>query len=72
MQLYSFRSTGTQGLHAFTGDRSGERLPTQCGPWTLTGEVLEGRSPPFGLSRSEIEKGIAREGFQLWRTKSGD
>ena len=69
MRLFMFKSEGNRGLHAFTGDPGGEKLPTRHGPWTAVGVVREEKSPPYHMSRDIIEKSITDQGFQLYRTK---
>ncbi|MFZ1882563.1 MAG: hypothetical protein WAU53_02920 [Rhodoplanes sp.] len=69
MRIYVFKSETRKELHAFAGDASGEKLPKQHGPWTVTGVVAEDRAPPHGFSRDAIEKAIDAEGFQLWRVR---
>jgi len=67
MRIYVFKSETRRELHAFAGDPSGSKLPTQHGPWTVTGIVAADRTPPHKFSRAAIEEAIQGEGFQLWR-----
>jgi hypothetical protein len=67
MRIYIFKSETRKVLHAFTGDPTGSKLPQNHGPWTVTGVVGPGRSPPHNFSRDAIEEAIDAEGFQLWR-----
>jgi len=67
MRLYIFKSETAKNLRAFASDQPGSKLPTNHGPWTLTGVVAEGRDPPHKLSRETIEEATDTEGFQLWR-----
>jgi len=69
MRLFMFKSEGNRGLHAFTADPGGEKLPTQHGPWTAVGVVREDKDAPYKMSREVIEKSISDQGFQLYRTK---
>jgi hypothetical protein len=69
MKLFSFTSEHS-GLSAFTDGSSGERLPEKHGPWTPTGVVREDQSPPRGLDRAAIERGVAERGYQLWRRRA--
>jgi len=67
MRIYVFKSETRRELHAFTGDPGGSKLPTQHGPWTVTGIVAADKAPPHKFSRARIEEAIQGEGFQLWR-----
>jgi len=69
MRIYVFKSEATAQLRAFTGDAAGEKLPANHGPWTATGVVAAGRSPPHNFSRDAIESAIGADGFQLWRLR---
>jgi hypothetical protein len=65
--LYMFRSEKNAELNAFAASASGERLPPKYAPWIGTGSLSPHAAPPFGLSRAAVEKGVAANGFQLWR-----
>lgn len=65
--IYIFASQTPAGLCAFAASPTGEGLPAKFAPWTRTGRVEPGRSPPHGLSRQAIELGVATHGYQLWR-----
>jgi hypothetical protein len=67
MRFYVFKSESRRELRAFAGDAGGSKLPTQHGPWTVTGVVAADRAPPHQFSRAAIEKAIHGEGFQMWR-----
>ena len=67
MRIYIFKSETRKGLRAFAGDPGGSKLPSQHGPWTVTGVVAPGRDPPCNFSRDAIQEAIDAEGFQLWR-----
>jgi hypothetical protein len=69
MRVFMFVSQAKDGLHAFTGDESGSKLPAKYGPWGLTGTLGSRETPPHKFSRQVIEQSIATEGFQLWRMK---
>ena len=69
MRIYIFKSESRRELHAFAGDPSGNRLPKQHGPWTVTGIIAPERAPPHNFSRDAIEQAIEGEGFQLWRVR---
>jgi len=70
VNLFVFKSDKQDALHGFTNTSSGEQLPAKFGPWTNTGVVRPDQSPPHGLRRAEIETGIAKVGYQMWRKKS--
>ena len=67
MRLFIFKSETRSGLQAFSGDQSGNVLPKNHGPWTVTGVVGEGNALPHNISRSTIEEAIGTHGFQMWR-----
>jgi hypothetical protein len=69
MRLYIFKSETTKDLRAFAGEPSGSKLPSNHGPWTVTGVVRADRAPPHKFSRDAIEEAIGGKGFQLWRFK---
>jgi hypothetical protein len=71
MRLFMFRSEGRPGLHAFTTDTAGHKLPSRHGPWTAIGMIREDKQPPHNMSRDAIEKGISDQGFQLYRILGG-
>ncbi|CAN5171464.1 hypothetical protein BH10PSE7_BH10PSE7_10970 [soil metagenome] len=68
--LFLFRSDTSEALHGFAPTSAGENLPAKLGPWTNIGVVRPDQSPPHGLRRTEIEKGIAKVGYQMWRKKA--
>jgi hypothetical protein len=67
MRIYIFKSDTRADLHAFAGDLTGSKLPSQHGPWRITGAVGPENAPPHNLSRPAIEQAIDGAGFQLWR-----
>ena len=69
MRIFVFKSETNQELHAFAGDLSGFRLPSQFKPWRATGAIAPDREFPYKLSREAIEAAIKEHGFQLWRVK---
>jgi len=69
MRLFMFKSEANNELRAFAADPGGQQLPSQFGPWHAVGVVRADKEPPHNLSRSSIEKSIASQGFQLYRTK---
>ena len=72
MRIYIFKSEKTKDLRAFAGDVGGEKLPQNHAPWTATGVVAAGATPPHNLSRQTIETAIESSGFQLFRLKSAE
>jgi hypothetical protein len=70
MRIYVFKSETTNGLRAFTGDGSGNKLPDQFRPWHAVGSIAPDEDPPHQLSRDAIETAIKDRGFQLWRMKA--
>jgi hypothetical protein len=72
MRLYIFKSETTKNLRAFAGDEDGTRLPDTHAPWTVTGVVAAGATPPHNLPRKTIEGAIEADGFQLWRLKTAE
>ena len=67
MRIYIFKSETREQLRAFAGDPAGSKLPSQHGPWTVTGVVAADKEPPHNFPRDAIEEAIDAEGFQLWR-----
>ncbi|MCB1432508.1 MAG: hypothetical protein KDK75_08640 [Alphaproteobacteria bacterium] len=67
--LFMFRASTESALWAFDADPKGTHLPEKFGPWTAIGVMRPDQSPPGGLSRTAIQRGIAKNGFQLWRKK---
>jgi hypothetical protein len=69
MRIYVFKSETTDKLRAFAGDPDVNKLPSQHGPWTVTGAIAADATPPHKFSRQAIETAIGAEGFQLWRLR---
>ncbi len=67
--IHTFTSSNGSGLHAFTGDADGHRLPARHGPWKHMGKVLPNRDLPHKLDRSTVEAAIEAHGFQMWRPR---
>ena len=67
--LFLFRSDSAPDLHAYSGSRAGHQLPAKLGPWSYLSLVGPGQQPERGLRRGDIETGIARAGYQMWRRK---
>jgi hypothetical protein len=70
MRMFIFKSEANRELRAFAADPGGQQLPTKFGPWHAVGVVREDKAPPHNLDRGAIEKSIASQGFQLFRTKA--
>lgn len=68
--LFLFKSDTAPLLHAYANTRAGDRLPPKLGPWTFMSIIGPGQSPERGLHRSDIETGVAKAGYQMWRRKS--
>ena len=50
MRIYIFKSETRKELRAFAGDPGGSKLPSQHGPWTVTGVVESGRVDGVDIS----------------------
>jgi len=70
MRIYMFKSEAMEDLRAFAGDVSGSKLPDRFRPWHAVGVIRPEKDPPHNLPRSEIERAIGEQGFQLWRVKA--
>jgi hypothetical protein len=60
MRIYIFKSETRKELRAFAGDPGGSKLPSQHGPWTVTGVVGPGRDPPYNLTRCDPKSNRCR------------
>ena len=69
IRIFVFKSETNKELHAFAGDLTGYKLPSQFKPWRATGAVAPDREFPYKLSRAAIEAAIRDHGYQLWRVK---
>ena len=56
-------------MGAFSGSAQGRGLPERFSPWLGVGVIRNDQVPPHGFAREEIEAGIAKNGYQLWRNK---
>jgi hypothetical protein len=65
---YYFQSESSPELHAFTDDRSGEKLPQESKPWAFLREMSPEGAWTHGASRAVVVAGIAENGFSLWDT----
>jgi len=70
MRIFIFKSEKSPALRAFAGDSEGSKLPQQHGPWHAIGVIRADKAPPFNVSRDAIEKGIAENGYQLFKLKT--
>jgi hypothetical protein len=61
-----FRSERRPGLHAFTDDSAGARLPVADGPWRLVRSVVPGEGWSGAVDRSSVETGVRLNGFYLF------
>lgn len=69
MRIFIHKSDAIGGLRAFAADSAGSKLPSQFRPWHAVGVIAPDKDPPHRLSRTEIERAIDADGFQLWRVK---
>jgi hypothetical protein len=72
MKLFTFTSQTKPNLFAFTADSKGGSLPDKFGPWTATGVVREDQHLPGKFPRLDIERGVTKVGYQLWRKNESD
>ena len=70
MRIFIFKSQPRTDLRAFAGDPGGQKLPSQFAPWHAIGVIRADKAPPFNVSRDAIEKGIAENGYQLFKLKA--
>jgi hypothetical protein len=63
---YLFRSETTPGLRGFADNPTGESLPTEHGPWTLTQQVGPDEEWSLDISRAVVAVGIIENGYYLW------
>jgi hypothetical protein len=63
---YYFHSESSPELHAFTDDRTGDKLPEGDKPWTFVREISPDGEWTHGASRAVVVAGIAENGFSLW------
>lgn len=67
--LFYYSSGKTKGLYCFTGHADGGGLPEQFSPWAALGVLRPDQRPPHGISRSLLEAGVRKNGYQLLRSK---
>jgi hypothetical protein len=70
MRIFIFKSQPRTDLRAFAGDPGGQKLPSKFAPWHAIGVIRADKAPPFNVSRDAIEKGIAENGYQLFKMKA--
>ena len=63
---YVFQSDANPNLCGFTDGATGEKLPAESGPWTLTKEVGPAERWTFSVGRAFVSAGILENGFLLW------
>jgi hypothetical protein len=63
-----FRSERRPGVHAFTDDSSGVKLPREDGPWRLVRAVDPGEGWTGAVDRSAVEAGITMNGYYLFES----
>ena len=69
---YDFQSEKDAGLHAFTDDPSGEKLPIENRPWTMVGQIAADENWALGLSKGAVAAGVRENGFFLWDKRAFD
>jgi hypothetical protein len=62
--LYYFRST-SGGVHAFTDDETGSKLPADQGPWRLVRAVDPQQGWTDAAEISAVDTGIRMNGYFL-------
>ena len=67
--IYTFSSSVSAGLFAFTSDQDGSNLPQNHAPWTLMGGLHATSAPPHRFGKEMLEQRLVDDGFQLWRAK---
>ena len=66
-----FRSTSRPDLMAFTGDRSGTKLPAEDGPWQFQRSVdPDADGWTNAVDRSAVDAGVAVNGYYLFESDS--
>jgi PRC-barrel domain len=63
---YVFQSDPNPNLLAFTDGATGEKLPSESGPWTFVKEVGPAERWTFGVGRAFVAAGILENGFLVW------
>lgn len=61
-----FQAANSPDLRAFAEERTGGRLPTGLGPWTLVREIQPNEEWAIPVSRAVVAAGILESGFYLW------
>jgi PRC-barrel domain len=67
---YVFQSDPNPNLLAFTDGATGEKLPSESGPWTFVKEVSPAERWTFGVGRAFVAAGILENGFLVWEASN--
>jgi hypothetical protein len=67
---YVFQSDANSNLWGFTDDPSGDKLPTESGPWTPVKQVSPEERWTYGVGRAIVSAGILENGFLLWEASN--
>lgn len=67
--IYTFSSTVSTGLFAFTSEQDGNNLPQNHGPWTLMGGLNSSNAPRHRFPKETIQQRVVEDGYQLWRIR---
>lgn len=66
-KYYVFQPKKSSGRVAATDDKSGAKLPTEFGPWSLTREIdLQPGEHRIGASADDIIAGVKKDGYYMW------
>jgi sporulation protein YlmC with PRC-barrel domain len=69
MRTYFYFQSGMDPrLHAFTDDRTGGKLPTESGPWTLVRQMSLDEEWTHPASKAVVTASVSQNGFALWDT----
>lgn len=67
--LFLYASEKSEGLYCYSRQSTAEGLPQQFSPWQAMGVLRGDQTPPYGLSRRDIESGLTAKGYQLLRKR---
>ena len=70
LDLHYFRSEKDPGLHAFTDERSGRKLPVDDGPWQFIRTVTADDGWTTHGDHSSVVAGVRINGFGLVESNS--
>jgi hypothetical protein len=70
LDLHYFRSEKDPGLHAFTDERSGKKLPLAEGPWCFIRTVTANDGWTRHGDHSSVTAGVRINGFALVESDS--